>query len=100
MLIKKYFPELANADPNTLNIFFFYGLLPGMTYNNCFISGIISQFNYAVSSQKLQKKMTPIGIFFEDLNLSIYKLLKMSNKICEVKQNLDLYLCRHTFNPP
>ena len=99
-LIRKYFPEMANADQNTLKNFFFYGLLPGMTYNNIFISGIVSSFNYAIWTQKLQKRMVPIGVFFEDLNLSIYKLLKMSNKICEAKQNLDLYVCRHTFDPP
>ncbi len=99
-LINSYFPELMNADSTTLKKFWFYGLVPGMTKCNIFVSSIVSQTNYLIWSIKLRKEMLPLGAFIEDVNLSIYKMLKMSNKICEAKQNLDLFVCRHTFDPP
>jgi hypothetical protein len=99
-LIRNYFPELVNGDIVAQKNLLFFGLAPGMQHCNMFISGIVSQFNFLIWTVKLQKKLIPVNIFFEDLNLSIYKMLKMSNKIREAKQNLDLYVCRHTFDPP
>jgi hypothetical protein len=100
ILIRTYFPELTNADEDTLKNFWFYGVLPGMHHCNLFVSSIVTQVNYYIWSLKLRKKLSPVGIFVEDINLGIYKMLKMSNKILEAKQNLDLYVCRHTFDPP
>jgi hypothetical protein len=56
--------------------------------------------HFLESKHKKSKKLPPSGIFFDDLNFSIYKMLKMSNKIREAKQNLDLYVCSYTFDPP
>ncbi len=49
---------------------------------------------------KLKKELNPVGIFIEDTLCMINRILKLSVKVREVKQNTDFHVCRHTFDPP
>ncbi len=70
-IVNPYFPELLNADPVSLKKIWFYGIVPGMTKSNLFVSSIVLQTNYHIWNIKLRKEMAPLGTFLEDINLSI-----------------------------
>jgi hypothetical protein len=86
-------------DPD-LKKFWFTGIVPGMQRNNLFISCLVSEVNFYIWKCKLKKCLTPVSTFVKDISDTMYKLLKMSNKIRESKLSLNLFVCRHTFDPP
>jgi hypothetical protein len=99
-IVNKLFPELRNANENVMRTFWFTGIMPGMRKVNIFVSSVVSVVNYNIWVLKLKKELNPVGIFIEDTMCMINRILKLSVKVREVKQNTDFHVCRHTFDPP
>jgi hypothetical protein len=99
-IIERFFPELQNANEPDLKKLWYFGIVPGMQRNNLFISCMISEVNFCIWKNKLKKCLTPVSTFVKDISDTMYKRLKMSNKLRESKLSSNLFVCRHTFDPP
>jgi hypothetical protein len=100
IVIENFFPELANATEEQMKNFWFLGIMPNTRKVNPFVSCMVTEVNFYIWKMKLNKSLLPLGIFIQDLSYTMYSVLKMSNKLCELRQASDLFVCRHTFDPP
>jgi hypothetical protein len=98
-VVKKYFPEIVDADIVVKKNFWFMAAIPsirGVEYNE-FISAVVSTTNYFIWTAKLQKNLMPINVVLIDLEWKIRKMLSISKKLEASKQNSNSYVCRYDF---
>ncbi len=88
-----FFPEVRNTTEQAKRNFWFTGILPGIRKNNIFISSIVAVVNYNIWNMKLKKELSPVGVFIEDTLCMINRILKLSVKVREVKQNTNFHVC-------
>jgi hypothetical protein len=99
-IVNKLVPEIRNATPDVRRRFWFFGLLPGMTKNNSFVSLVVSLTNFYIWECKLRKECIPAGTMVENVVFGAKKALKMSMSLRSEKENSNFFLCRHISDPP
>jgi hypothetical protein len=99
-IVNKLVPEIRNATPDVRLRFWFFGLLPGMTKNNSFVSLVVTLTNFYIWECKLRKECIPAGTMVENVVFGAKKALKMSMSLRSEKEKSNFFLCRHISDPP
>jgi hypothetical protein len=100
LIESRLFPELRQAGETDRKKFLFFALLPGMEKTNTFISAIVSLVHFLTWECKLRKELSPLGIFFENTEGEVKKMLKISKVLRIARSKANFFVCRHFSDPP
>jgi hypothetical protein len=100
LIENRFFPELRNSGETDRKKFWFFALLPGMEKTNTFISAIVSMVHFFTWESKLRKEFSPLGIFLENTEGEVKKMLKISKVLRIERSKANFFVCRHFSDPP
>jgi hypothetical protein len=64
---------------------------------NEFVLFVVSVTNYWIWKNKLQKQFLPASVLLDDINHTVRRALRLSNKLDERKVNNNFFICRFDF---